>query len=162
RLVEEVEQLAKDKNLKMLEAAAVRTRIMIIAEWRHDIDRAVKLAESSLQNFKSDNDRFLITEVTGRQLSYAGRSRDAIEWLQRARSFPITNHALWRRNIFITLAEEIGKSDAQLATKYTEEALELTRESGMESSRLVEAEAEHGLALWNAGQRSGAFDLMAE
>ncbi len=161
RLVEKVEQLAKDKNLKVLEAAAIRTRIMITAEWRHDIDRAVKLAESSLQDFNSDDDRFLITEVTGRQLSYAGRSRDAIEWLQRARSFPISTHALWRRNVLITLAEEIGKSDAQLATKYTEEALELTRKSGMETSRLIEAEAEHGLALWNAGQHRAAFDLMS-
>src|SRR5215469_6124859 len=48
QLVQKVEQLAKGKNLKVLEAAAVRTRIMMIAEWRHDMNRAVKLAESSL------------------------------------------------------------------------------------------------------------------
>lgn len=85
QLVRQLESLGHRKGLQTLEAAALRTLIMIQAEWRHDMDGALQLAESSLPRFTRDEDAFLITEVTGRQLSYAGRSIEAIAWMQRAR-----------------------------------------------------------------------------
>jgi hypothetical protein len=107
QLVQQLEDLGREVGLRVLEAAAIRTRIMILAEWRHDVPTAVQLAESSLARLDDNESRFLISEVTGRQLAYAGRSAEAIEWLNRARSFSIQGHTLWRRNVLITLAQTL-------------------------------------------------------
>jgi hypothetical protein len=162
RMIKKLEELASEKGLSVLEAAAVRTRIMILAEWRHDIEAAVQLAESALQALEKESDRFLIIEVTGRQLSYANRPSEAIAWLERARSLPVTGHPLWRRNVLITLAEEVGKTDAHRAVEYTQEALDLSRRQDWSILRIVEASAEHSLALWLAGERNAAFVTLQE
>ena len=132
---------------------------MILAEWRHDVPAALKLADSTLRRLEDNDSRFLITEVMGRQLSYAGRSEEAIGWLGRARALEVAGHTLWRRNVLITLAEEAGKSDASLAVKYTAEALEVSRKD-LNHDRVIEALAEHAIALWKAGQRDDAFRNM--
>ena len=89
----------------LLEAAAIRTRIMLLAEWRHRLDEASHLATTSLGRFASDDCRFLILEVTGRQLGYAGKREEAIDWLDRALSCKAYKTSLWRRNVLVTLAD---------------------------------------------------------
>jgi tetratricopeptide (TPR) repeat protein len=160
-LVRRIEEVGREIGLRVLETAAIRTRIMIAAEWRHDISGAVELATSALERINDNENRFLITEVTGRQFSYAGRSDEAIGWLERAHSFPISGHALWRRNVLITLAEQVGKSNPARAAKRTAEALALSRTAlGEQKERVIEALAEHAIALWNAGERDEAFAMM--
>jgi hypothetical protein len=122
-LVLRVQVAGAQKGLTTLEASALRTRIMILAEWRHDMDAALELASSSLRSFSEDGDAFLITEVMGRQLAYAGRRAEAIDWLERAHTYPIAKHELWRRNVMITLAELVGQEDPARAIPLTHEAV---------------------------------------
>jgi hypothetical protein len=161
-LVRRLEELGKRIRLIPLHVAAIRTRIMILAEWKDKLEEALRLAADALQTFLDDKSRFLILEVTGRQLSYAKRSADAIAWLQTAHALPIRGHALWRRNVLITLAEEVGKTDVSTATKYTRDAVELSRIENLDVDRVIEALAEHSLALWNSGQREEAFESLAQ
>lgn len=49
-LVLRVQVAGAQKGLTTLEASALRTRIMILAEWRHDMDAALELARSSLRS----------------------------------------------------------------------------------------------------------------
>jgi hypothetical protein len=154
-----VEAVGIERGLKTLEASAIRTRIMILAEWRHDMDAAVQLALSSLPRFNSGGDAFLITEVTGRQLAYAERKSEAIEWLERANAYTISEHELWRRNVMITLAEFVGTDDSARAVTLTHEAVLLSR-SALIGERLAESCAEEGIARWNANDRTGAFDSL--
>jgi hypothetical protein len=158
-LVLRVEAVGTQRGLKTLAASAIRTRIMILAEWRHDMNAAVQLALSSLPQFNSEGDAFLITEVTGRQLAYAGRKSEAIEWLERAHAYTISEHEVWRRNVMITLAEFLGKEDPAKAVALTHEAVLLSR-TVLLGERLAESCAEETIARWNANDRKGAFDSL--
>ena len=158
-LVQRVEAVGTQLGLKTLAASAIRTRIMILAEWRHDMDAAVQLALSSLPQFNSDGDAFLITEVTGRQLAYAGRKSEAIEWLERAHSYTINEHEVWRRNVMITLAEFLGTEDPARAVALAHEAVLLSR-TALLGERLAESCAEEAIALWNANDKTGAYDSL--
>jgi hypothetical protein len=158
-LVLRVQNVGAQRGLKTLEASAIRTRIMIRAEWRHDMDAAVQLALSSLPNFDSDGDAFLITEVTGRQLGYAGRRAEAIEWLERAHGYQINEHEVWRRNVMITLAEWVGAEDPVRAVELTREAVSLSR-TALAGERVAESCGEEAIALWGANDRKGAFDAL--
>lgn len=158
-LVERLEAFARNIGLRVLEVAAIRTRIMLLAEWRHDISGALRLAESTLQRLTDNDSRFLVTEVMGRQLSYAERTEEAVEWLKSARSIAVPGHSLWKRNVLITLAEEVSKQDQSLAVEYTSEALEIARKD-FNHERVIEALAEHAIALWNTGRREDAFRTM--
>jgi tetratricopeptide (TPR) repeat protein len=160
-LVSKVQKVGANLGLKTLEAAAIRTRIMMLAEWRHDLQGALELTRVSLPLFNNDGDAFLLTEVMGRQLSYAGKPAEAIEWLERARSYPIREHELWRRNVLITLAELVAKADPARAVALVREAVALSRAT-LGGERTAESCAEEAIALWNANDRKAAFESLEE
>jgi len=161
-LVSRLERLGETAGLTVLRAAAVRTLIMVRAEMLGDMDGAVQMAESFLEKVHDNESVFLITEVTGRQLWYAERVDQAIEWLQKARSTRVAGHALWRRNALVTLAEAEETRDGSAGAKYVKEAVDLSRAEGMGPQRLVESLEEYALALWNAGDRDGSFGACEE
>jgi len=158
--VTKLRNLGRRRKISILEAAAIRTLIMLKAEWQNDIDGAVSLAETSVTEFARDEDAFLIVEVTGRQLFYNARSSEAEQWLDRARSYPIKEHALWRRNVQITLAEIRGKASPGDALGLVREAVEVSRKE-LEPERLAEAYAEEVIANWNLGDKEGAFQSLS-
>ena len=47
--LEEIEATARAIDFPLLEAAALRTRIMVVAEWEKDLNAAIALTESSLE-----------------------------------------------------------------------------------------------------------------
>jgi tetratricopeptide (TPR) repeat protein len=153
---------ARAIGFPLLEAAAVRTLIMVLAEWEDHLDDALALSESSLNRFDADDCRFLIMEVTGRQLSYAGKTREAIEWLERALNCDAYRHSLWRRNVLITLAELHGPNDPGKAAEYTAEAVRISRTGTLGDTPYVETLAEHGMALWRAGEGRQSFEMFEE
>src|SRR5207245_9224519 len=85
-------------------------------------------SESSLKHFDTDDCRFLVMEVTGRQLSYAGKQQEAIEWLERALNCDAFRHSLWRRNVLITMAELHGPRDPRKAAEFTAEAVRISKD----------------------------------
>jgi hypothetical protein len=155
--LEQVEATARVVGFPLLEAAALRTRIMILAEWEKQIEAAVSLAESSLNRLEGDESHFLIMEVTGRQLSYAGKSQEAITWLTRAVACDVYRNSLWRRNVLITMAELHGPTDPRKATELTAEAIRVCEDGKLQDSVCIEALAEHGIALWRAGETLQSF-----
>jgi len=148
------------RQIPTLEAAAIRTLIMLKAEWREDMEGAVTLAELTVAEFQRDEDAFLVVEVTGRQLFYNGRVNEAEAWLERARHYPIAQHPLWRRNVLITLAEIRGKSSPPEAVLLVREAVEVARKD-LEPERLAEAYAEEAIASWNQGHKEASFDSLS-
>lgn len=55
-----------------------------------------------------------MTEVMGRQFFCAKRFSEAKEWLEKARSAAITEHALLRRNVLIRLHGQRRVSETRL------------------------------------------------
>jgi len=156
--LEQVEATARAIGFPLLEAAAVRTRVMVLAEWDGRLDDAVALSESFLNRFDTDDGRFLVMEVTGRQLSYAGRPQEAVEWLERALNCDAFRHSLWRRNVLITMAELHGDDDPRKAAEFTAEAVRISKDGKLAESLYIETLAEHGMALWKAGDGRRSFD----
>ena len=158
----EVEATARRIDFPLLEAAALRTRIMVLAEWENQLDVALTLAESALEHFDADDCRFLILEVTGRQLSYTGKPRDAMEWLGRALNCDAFRHSLWRRNVLITMAELRGTHDSRTAAELTAEAVRISKDGKLVEPLYVETLVEHGMALWKAGKGLQSFEAFEE
>jgi hypothetical protein len=146
----------------LLEAAAIRNLIVILAEWEHQVAAALDLAQATVSNLPNEDCTFLIAEVIGRQLHYAGRSAEGAAWLERALACNSYQQSLWRRNVLITLAEICGPSDRSRAAHLTGTAVELCRHAGLMDIPLIEALVEHSMALWNNGQRVEAFRALEE
>lgn len=160
--LKDVEATALAIGFPLLEAAAVRTRIMLLAEWEDQLDNAVGLSESSLKRFDRDDCRFLIMEVTGRQLSYAGKSEQAVTWLERALSCDAYCNSLLRRNVLITLAKLHGPHAPRKAAEFTAEAVRISRDGKLVEALYIETLAEHGIALWKAGEQVQSFETFEE
>lgn len=161
-VMERIENVAQSVPYPLLEAAAIRNRIIILAEWEHRVDDALNLAEVSIARLPGEDCRFLIAEVIGRQLHYAGRSADGAVWLERALRCNAYRQSLWRRNVLITLAEICGPTERLRAAELTGMAVELCRSAGFMVSALIEALAEHSMALWNNNHHVEAFRALEE
>jgi tetratricopeptide (TPR) repeat protein len=152
-----VEAAGTSIGFPLLAAAAIRTQIVILAEWEHRLEDAVALAESALSRFEREDCRFLVLEVTGRHISYAGQVDRAVPWLERALTCDAYHHSLWRRDVLITLAELKGPTSQQTAVDLTAEAIAVAEGPYPYDLGIAEAFAEHGIALWKAGDRRSAF-----
>jgi hypothetical protein len=152
-----IENTASEVGLGLLRAAAVRARLTILAESQRKLDAAIVLAEKQLALTSSDQERFLIREVIGRQLAYANRWEEALRWMTDALQLKFDEYGLLRRNLLVTASEAIAIRDPQAALEYTNQSVEIAKSSGLEPIRIAESLAEHGIALWNAGHREDAF-----
>ncbi len=157
-----VDRAARGIQFDLLEAAAIRTRIMLLAEWQHRLDEAVALATTALERFDGDGARFLILEVTGRQLGYAGQNQQAIAWLDRALACKAYQKSLWRRNVLVTEADLYSKLDPKKASGLTTAAVEMAKDGVLIEPLFIETLLEHVIALWNAGEERQASDLLSD
>ena len=157
-----IQEVAHAIPYPLLEAAAIRNRIVILAEWEHQVTDALDLAQSAVSRLPGEDCTFLIAEVIGRQLHYAGRSAEGASWLERALACKSYRQSLWRRNVLITLAEICGPSNRNRAANLTGTAVELCRHTGMMDISLIEALVEHSMALWRNDQRVEAFRALEE
>lgn len=156
-----VDRTAHAIKFDLLEAAAIRTRIMLLAEWQHLLGVAVTLATTSLKRFARDDSRFLILEVTGRQLGYAGKREEAIAWLTRALSCKAYEKSLWRRNVLVTLADLYSKAEPKKAAEFTGSAVDMAKDGVLVEPIFIETLLEHVIALWKAGKERQGSDLFA-
>jgi tetratricopeptide (TPR) repeat protein len=161
-LLRDVERTAVDLDFSLLRGAAIRTQIVILAENLGKLTEAVSRAEAAVAGAGSDNERFLVLEVTGRQLAYGGRWDEAIKWLKKALALGVKGFPIWERNDLLTLSEGISQSNVNEATQYTEEAVRLSKAEILEPLRTAEALGEHSIALWFAGNRSASFNALEE
>jgi tetratricopeptide (TPR) repeat protein len=155
-----IEATATQIGFPLLAAAAIRTQIVVVAEWQHRLEEAIALSESALNRFVENDSRFLLLEVTGRQISYAGQSETAIPWLEKALECDAYHHSLWRRDVLITLAELKGERNPQTAVDLTAQAIAVSESSQPYELGVGEALAEHAIALWKAGDRRSAFTAL--
>ena len=156
--LKDVEVTARSVGFSLLEASAVRTRITVLAEWERRLDDALALSDSFLSTCSDEGCRFLVLEVTGRQLSYSDRGEEALILLEKALACRAYRHSLWRRNVLITVAE----LDATRAVTLATEAVELSRDGQFTDSLQSESLAELGLALAQAGDYARSFELFEE
>ncbi len=157
KTLRQIKEQANKLGLNLLSAAATRTEIMILAEWRDQLPEALSLAETAVESFRDDSARFLIEEVTGRQLAYAGRWEEALQWMGQALQRHTKGSAPWRRNLLVTVGEGVARYAPAVAAEYAGYAVLVSKSANLAPVRVAEALGEYAIALWNAGEHEKAF-----
>ncbi|HEY4839868.1 MAG TPA: hypothetical protein VIH72_14730 [Candidatus Acidoferrales bacterium] len=155
--IRKIENAGQKLTFGLLRVAALRTRIVVLAECLGKLDAAQALAEDEINECENDRERFLIAEVIGRQLAYAKRWVEARTWMERAVSLEIGVYGFLRRNLLITLGEAVAHSAPTEAPEYTRKAVDVAKATGLSKLRIAETLGEHTVALWFAGKRLDAF-----
>ncbi len=158
----QVEETAKEIDFPLLEAAAIRGRIIVTAEFEEHLGIALKLSSSALATITNDTARFLLLEITGRQFVIADQDKDGRRFLLQALECKGFKDALLRRNVLVILAGIQDETSSPVPTFYTAQALELARTGKLIPSILVGTLAEHAIAEWRIGDRSGALATLCE
>jgi hypothetical protein len=158
----EVEETAKGIDFPLLEAAAIRGRIIVIAEFEEHVDVAIELSSTALQAITNDTARFLLFEIMGKQLVIADRDEEGRPFLLEALQCKGFKDALLRRNVLVVLAGLQDETSSPLPTFYTGQAVELARAGTLIPSILVGTLAEHAIAQWRMGERHGSLATLRE
>ena len=121
--LEQMGEVGRLIGFSLLEAAAIRARITVLAEFERHIDDAMQVSDHALRSTVDDTGRFLLLEVTGRQLVIADRDEEGRQFLIRALSCDAYRDALLRRNVLVILASLQDATSDPTPTQYTEQAL---------------------------------------
>ena len=153
---------AKEKELHLAEALAVRAKIVVFAEYEKNLDSAVEIAQQYLEH-PNDEVRFLVNDILGRQHKYANQNPQAIPLLETATEIDTDSFDDIRFRTFLTLAKVVGDaSDTSRALKLCERAVEIAKRSPgrVPELELVVALGEGTNAAWLDGKHKLAFQFM--
>ena len=101
---------------------------------------------------------FLIQEAIGRQLGYAKRWAEALEWLDSAASQKLTTFPLMRMQALLAASEAASHTETSMAIRYCELAVALAEDSEkIPDAQVVVALGEKAIAHWQAGDRLSAY-----
>lgn len=157
-LDEQARRLGQD----LLWACAVRARVVVLAEYLHDLDNALVVTREALARASFDPQvQFLIRECMGRQYVYAGRHREALGWLTEALAFHTTGFSLVRRDALLAASRGAGELDAASAIPYTRQAVQLVENSvEIPQTEMVKTLGELAVAEWLNGNLTETFQAI--
>ncbi len=158
----EIEEVGREVDFPLLEGAAIRGRIIVTAELEEQLDAALQISHSTLQTLADDRGRFLVFEITGKQLILANRNDEARPFLIAALQCNSFKDALLRRDVLVLLADIQDPQADPSPTFYTGQAVVLARSGKLIPSIVVGTLAEHAIAQWRVGDRSAALATLCE
>lgn len=159
-LIGELADRARAVGCEFLWAAAVRSRMIVIADELSGPVAAVEMGEAALAEAGDDPEvRFLLLERTGITLDQAGRPDEAVARLEEARDAGTRAFPYEWLVATLRLAELVGNADPKRAAALTREAAEeaIRSEAGMARLTTVRALGELAVAEWRAGDRRASF-----
>lgn len=161
-LLRAIQSTAEKLKVTILATAAARSRMVVMAEAKGRLNDALAFALQQSERVDSDDSRFLLWEVVGRQLAYVNRWAEALEWIDRALKLNVAGFSILKRNLLITAGEGVGIQDPGRATEFTQRAVELSKNAQLASLRVSQALGEHSVALWFAGHAQDSFVVWQE
>jgi pimeloyl-ACP methyl ester carboxylesterase len=125
----EVGERARNNSMELLWACAIRSQLVILAEYMQDTTTAVALAETSLAQASGDpRVQFLIRECIGRQSALP--LEDARQWLEETLKQNTASFAHLRLLVLISASRTVGlMGNSSLAVEYAQHAVELATSS---------------------------------
>jgi len=157
--LEQVATFAECRSIERLWAGAVRALIAINGEYLDDLESATRIATAALQHpLVSDESRFLINDIIGRQFVYKKRFREAQHWLNVALKVKTDHFPSIRFRTLLETSRAVGDDYPQLAVNYCTMAVELARSNPIHIAALEmpAALAELGLAEWLSSGNLGS------
>lgn len=162
---ETVIEYSKKLKLPLVHVLAVRSQIVVHAEYLNDLSGATRLAEEFLAEVHHDDEViFLIREVIGRQYAYKQKYELAVKNLSKACSIDTGTFDNLRCRAFIELSQVTGETDTGQALEYSKQAVKVARRNPRNVTELdmVASLGELAIAAWFAGDRQLAFDSIDE
>lgn len=125
----EVAERARNNSMELLWACAIRSQLVILAEYMQDTTAAVALAETSLAQTSGDpRVQFLIRECIGRQSALP--LEDARQWLEETLRQNTDSFHHLRLLVLISASRTAGlMGNTSLAVEYAQQAVELATSS---------------------------------
>lgn len=160
----ELHRRALELHLPLLAAAATRGRVIVLAEYLHDIEAAVVEVEQALVP-PSDDPRvgFLLTERLGANYCYAHRDAEAQAWLQRAKGYATEAYPLLRVELLLHLGRVSLIEDPSFARQCFEEALAIAEEYlPPPLLEIPKVYGEMALFEWQSGNLQAAADRVSD
>jgi len=119
--------LCRDRGLRVFGALVERARIVVEAEYLKHLPRAVSIASDLLAADDNDEVTFLISDVIGRQYSYANQFDKAIEHLSLACATDTGTFDGIRCRTFIELSRAIGDDNCAVSFEHAKTAVAIAK-----------------------------------
>jgi hypothetical protein len=166
RVREQLEQLlewARSAGVTQLAASALRSQIIVLAEYEKALPGAEALARAGMDEFRElPHFRFLIADTMARQHLYFGEAADAIRWFDL--SFADLEAAAPTARVgSLTLAGVTARriNNVTLARSYFERGAAAAGAARVGALSRVTVEGEFGILLWNDGQLREAYSHLS-
>ncbi|EDL61151.1 hypothetical protein [Gimesia maris] len=156
---------AKKNHFRWVQALAVRSKIIVYAEYLKDIKTATQLASDFLESEKNDDEiLFLINHILGRQYLFNDKIIEASERLSIACELDADEFKDLKCHAFIELSRAIGDSDSSKALEKAESAVRIASQNPkvIHSKLMIRALGEASIAAWYNHNKSLAFDYLDE
>jgi hypothetical protein len=147
-----LEKYSYNLGLYLLWAFTIRFKIIILAEYKDNLNEAIEIAKSAI-SIASKDPRviFLLQECLGRQLFFAGRYDEAVTHLNQALKQRTEAYPLFRIKALLRLSQAIADREPSLSVHYAQEAVNLAQLSeDIPGTELVKALGELAIAKWLA------------
>jgi hypothetical protein len=154
---------ARSIGVTQLAASALRSQIIVLAEYEKSLPEANALALAGMEEFRGlPHFRFLIADTIARQHYYFGEATDSIRWFDLAFA-DLEAAAPTARVGSLTLAGVNARrvNSISLARSYFERAVTAARAVRVDALSRVTTEGEFGILLWNAGERREAYNHLS-
>lgn len=128
---------AKELNLELIYANAIRYIINIYSEKLDAIDDALIYAKEFIDTF-SDNQTayFLINDAIGRQLFYFNRIDEATPYIATAVEIEVDEFYTEKLDTYLVISQILGIKDSKIALYYSSKANEFAKENEFTSDIL--------------------------
>jgi len=156
---DELSRKADAWRQELLWCCAVRARMIIVAEYEHNLEDARNIAAASLERASPDpRVRFLLADYIGRQLFWA-KDSVALKWLLDAASQETTCFPLIRVNCLLYVAAAISSQSPNEAIVYATKAVALAKNNvSVPECELAKALSELAVAHWVKAGPAAAFE----
>jgi hypothetical protein len=150
---------AQRLNAELLWACFVRSQLIVLADYKKDIDAAITIGNKALETASTNPDtQFLLKLSIGDQLVQAGRLDQGAKHLRDALTEQTEIYQLYREVSLIVLAGAVGKDSPVEAVALVEQAVEIVRRNPiLPESELIKALGEKAIGLWLAGDLAAAY-----
>lgn len=149
---------ARELGIETLWAAATGAAMVIIAEYQHEVDRAVNLGREALLDARGDQARYILYDAVGRQQFYVGRLEGAADDLLLAVSFLEATSASGGLQSLIYASAAVAKADLPTSLALVERAVRLAADRRVPATESVAACGELMVARWLAGDPKRAYE----
>ncbi len=153
-----IEERARKFNIQVLIARAFSAKVGLLAEHFNSLDDAKKMAETHISTLTSETALFIVEDAIGRQLHYSNRDDDGLKFLAAAIVRKTDEFYTEKLDTTISLSQILGAKDSRIGVYYSEQALELTKNSNLYSAfQQCKAIGELSISYWFDNDRSKAI-----